>query len=107
MIMRAIMAVTKALADEQRVRALVALQGGELCVCQLIELLDLAPSTVSKHLAILKQARLVEGRKDGRWMHYRLPDKDAPKFIQDAIAWVRSAVAKEKQTGDRAKRTRA
>lgn len=62
----------KALADENRLRALAALKGGELCVCQLIALLDLAPSTVSKHLSILRSARLVDSRKQGRWMYYRL-----------------------------------
>lgn len=60
--------ITKALAEENRVRILLALEGRELCVCQIFELLDLAPSTVSKHLSILRQARLVEGRKEGRWM---------------------------------------
>jgi len=70
--MRDLMDVLKALADENRLRALRALQSGELCVCQLIALLDLAPSTVSKHLSILRAARLVESRKDGRWLHYRL-----------------------------------
>lgn len=62
----------KALADENRLRALVALRGGELCVCQLIGLLELAPSTVSKHLSVLRSARLVDSRKEGRWMFYRL-----------------------------------
>jgi len=70
--MRDIMDMLKALADENRLRALCALQGGELCVCQLIALLDLAPSTVSRHLTILRAARLVESRKEGRWMYYRL-----------------------------------
>jgi ArsR family transcriptional regulator len=65
--------ITKALSDPNRVRILAALRGQELCVCRLIELLQLAPSTVSKHLTILKQAGLIEGRKEGRWMHYRLP----------------------------------
>jgi DNA-binding transcriptional ArsR family regulator len=64
--------VLKALADESRLRVLFALRDGELCVCQLIALLELAPSTVSKHLSILRSARLVESRKDGRWMVYRL-----------------------------------
>ncbi len=64
--------VLKALADETRLRALCALRGGELCVCQLIALLELAPSTVSKHLSVLRSARLVDSRKDGRWMFYRL-----------------------------------
>ena len=70
--MREIMDVLKALADENRMRALRALEGGELCVCQLVALLELAPSTVSKHLTILRAARLVDSRKDGRWMYYRL-----------------------------------
>ena len=65
------MAIAKALADENRVRLLLALQKQELCVCQLIELMGLAPSTVSKHMSILKQARLVEARKQGRWVYYR------------------------------------
>ncbi len=64
--------VLKALADETRLRALCALRGGELCVCQLIALLELAPSTVSKHLSVLRSARLVDSRKEGRWMYYRL-----------------------------------
>lgn len=70
--MRETMDMLKALADENRVRLLFALKDGELCVCQLVALLDLAPSTVSKHLTILRAARLVASRKDGRWMHYRL-----------------------------------
>ena len=79
--MREVMDVLKALADESRLRALCALEGGELCVCQLIALLDLAPSTVSKHLTILRAARLVESRKDGRWMYYRLSrDFSAPSM---------------------------
>ena len=66
------MTITKALSDENRVRMLLALDGRELCVCQIIELLGLAPSTVSKHMSILANARLVEGRQEGRWRFYRL-----------------------------------
>ncbi len=83
-----IMAVTKAMADETRVRMLAALEGRELCVCQLIELVELAPSTVSKHLSILRGARLIESRKDGRWMYYRLALEDSPKLIKGALAWL-------------------
>jgi len=70
--LREIMEVLKALSDEKRVRILYALRNGELCVCQVIALLNLAPSTISKHLTILRAARLVDSRKDGRWMYYRL-----------------------------------
>ena len=73
--------ITKALSDSNRVRALMALHHQELCVCRIIELLQLAPSTVSKHLSLLKQAGLIESRKEGRWMHYRLPD------TQNIEAW--------------------
>ena len=73
--MQDVMDSLKALGDENRVRILLALQDGELCVCQVIELLGLAASTVSKHLSILRSARLVESRKDGRWMYYQLSKK--------------------------------
>lgn len=68
--------VTKALGDMQRLRILSLLEGGELCVCQLIEVLGLAPSTVSKHLSLLSVAGLLEMRKEGRWAYYRLASRD-------------------------------
>ncbi|HYA43280.1 MAG TPA: metalloregulator ArsR/SmtB family transcription factor [Syntrophobacteraceae bacterium] len=91
------MNITKALADENRVRALMALRCGELCVCHLIELLGLAPSTVSKHLSILKQARLVDGRKDGRWIYYRLAGNGAPMAVQLALNWLESSLENHPQ----------
>ena len=84
--MREFMNITGALGDETRVRTLLALRKGELCVCQITELFGLAPSTVSKHLSILYQAGLVEARKEGRWMYYRLPGKEAPASVQLAAA---------------------
>ncbi len=66
-----------ALSDETRLRLLMALRRGELCVCQLVALLELAPSTISKHLSLLRDAGLVEARKDGRWVHYRLASDPA------------------------------
>ena len=81
------MAITRALSDQNRVRMLLALDGRELCVCQIIELLELAPSTVSKHMSILANARLVESRQDGRWRYYRLAGDEAPDEVPEAIAW--------------------
>ncbi len=83
-----LMTVTKALSDENRVRLLAALDGRELCVCQLIELIRLAPSTVSKHLAVLRAARLIVGRKDGRWMYYRVAGTQAPPAAKAALQWL-------------------
>ena len=88
------MNITKALADENRVRILMALNGrDELCVCQLIDMLQLAPSTVSKHLFILRSARLILGRKEGRWMYYRLNTDGAAKTVKEALAWVARSMA--------------
>ncbi len=93
--MKDFMSVAKALADENRVRALMFLRAGELCVCQIIEMLGLAPSTVSKHLTILHQAGLIESRKDGRWIYYRLAERGAPAAVRGAIRWVREALDAE------------
>ena len=91
------MAITKALADGNRVRMLLALRGQELCLCQIIELVALAPSTVSKHMSILRQSRLVDGRKDGRWMYYRLAGRHASPAVRQALEWVQSSLGEEPQ----------
>ena len=70
--------VLKALADRNRLRILALLQGGEVCVCHLHESLGLPQPTVSRHLAYLRRAGLVDTRKDGLWVHYRLRRQDDP-----------------------------
>ncbi|MGD0886454.1 MAG: metalloregulator ArsR/SmtB family transcription factor [Thermodesulfovibrionales bacterium] len=65
----------KAISDPTRVRMLKLLEGGELCVCEIMEVLGLVQSTASKHLNILKMSGLVESRKGGTWSYYRLSDK--------------------------------
>ena len=95
--MKELLAITKALSDSNRARAVMALSGGELCVCQLIELLGLAPSTVSKHMAVLHQAGLVETRKDGRWVYYRLPDRPG-RTVRDALKWLAASLTDDPRT---------
>lgn len=68
--------IHKALAHPVRVRIAAMLRGGELCVCQINAVIALAPSTVSAHLAELKDAGLVAERKSGRWVNYRLAAED-------------------------------
>jgi len=102
--MRDLMSVLKALADENRVRILLAVQGRELCVCQIVELLGLAQSTVSKHLSILNQARLVETRKEGRWIFYRSADDDSPIEAREIAAVVSKLLADNSEAGEDAKR---
>jgi DNA-binding transcriptional ArsR family regulator len=102
--MREVVAVAKALSDANRVRILAILEGRELCVCQVIELLGLAPSTVSKHLSILRQARLIDGRKQGRWMYYRLADDDAPQAAHEALRWTLRTLEGDKRIREDARR---
>ncbi len=64
--------IFKALADETRLRILALLTRGELCVCDLMSILDLPQSTVSRHLAYLRNAGLVNDRRQGVWMYYAL-----------------------------------
>ena len=105
--MREFMDVTKALADGNRVRALMSLKDRELCVCQIIELLGLAPSTVSKHMAILRQARLVDGRKEGRWIHYRRADPPEIPYVADTFDWLDRCLGNSKTIRDDRKKLKA
>lgn len=93
--LRAALRVTKALSDGQRVRILMMLRGGELCVCRIVEVLALAPSTVSKHLSLLSEADLVEVRKDGRWAYYRLPQGAARKSVRPVLKWLEDTLGCE------------
>jgi DNA-binding transcriptional ArsR family regulator len=95
--MREFMSVSKALSDPNRVRLVMALRGGELCVCRLTELFGLAPSTMSKHLSILYQAQLVNARKDGRWVYYSLPGQEASASVLMALEWVNQSLAQNAQ----------
>ena len=66
----------KALADRTRLRILALLVDGEVCVCHIHDTLRLPQPTASRHLAYLRRAGLVEARREGTWMHYRLADMD-------------------------------
>lgn len=87
--------VAKALSDPGRVRIFCALRGTELCVCQIVDLLGLATSTISKHMSILRQARLVESRKEGRWVYYRRAENRLSPEAAGATAWCDSTLAKD------------
>lgn len=104
--MREVLSIAKALADESRLRVLLALKCGELCVCQIVELLELAPSTVSKHMAILQQAGLVDRRKDGRWIYYRLAGPGVSPCAADAARWITAALARDVRIRQDARRVK-
>lgn len=68
----------KGLSDPTRLRILNLLAGGELCVCDLIAILDVPQSTISRHLAYLRKSGWIEARRNGKWMYYRRPLHCAP-----------------------------
>lgn len=78
----------KALGDRTRLRILALLAAGEVCVCNVHESLGLPQPTVSRHLAYLRRSGLVETRRDGVWIHYRL----APPAERLAAAIVDAAL---------------
>ena len=84
--------VMKSAADPTRLRILKLLEGGELCVCQIIAVLEFNQSTVSKHLFLLKAAGLVKERRDGKWIHYSLDGRQgspyARKTLQSLRGWL-------------------
>ena len=92
------------MSDPNRVRVLLALRRGELCVCQITELFGLAPSTISKHLSVLQHAGLILSRKTERWVYYRLPDKSAPAVVREALDWARKSLGKSDEAVADAKR---
>lgn len=95
--MREFLAIMKALADPNRLRVVVALRGRELCLCQIVELLGLANSTVSRHMSILQQARLVDARKDGRWNYFRLAEDARHPEAAQAAALVVDSLERDAQ----------
>lgn len=77
--------VFKALSDKTRLRIMILLTGGELCVCDLEEILGETQSKISRHLTYLKNSGLVTSRREGVWMHYAVKESDLP-FISAIIA---------------------
>ena len=64
--------IFKALSDENRIRILKLLHNGEMCACKLLDALNISQPTVSHHMKILCDAGIVNGRKEGKWMHYSI-----------------------------------
>lgn len=79
-----------ALSDETRLALIDRLQGGEQCVCELMETIKAAQSRLSFHLKVLKDAGLITDRREGRWMYYSI-NRDA---IEDLQVWVETMTHK-------------
>ncbi len=95
--------VLKAAADPTRVRILKILESGEMCVCQVIAILSLGQSTVSKHLFLLRAAGLIKDRRDRKWVHYSLVrGGDSPyaaRMLRNLRGWLNDdpVIAKDRE----------
>ncbi len=99
-------ALFKALADSTRLRILALLTGGEICVCHIHESLRIPQPKASRHLAYLRRAGLVEARKEGLWVHYRLsepPDAVVRTLMETALHTLGHAESTRKD-GERLKK---
>ena len=75
--------VFQALADRTRLRLLNLVAESEVCVCFFVEVLGEPQPKISRHLAVLRAAGLVEARREGKWMHYR---RSVPEHLQSMFA---------------------
>jgi len=82
-----------AMADKTRLRLLNLLRDGEICVCFLVDVLGENQPKISRHLAYLRSAGIVEARREGKWIHYRLivpEDPNAARVVEDTLNWLGS-----------------
>lgn len=75
--------IFKAISDPTRLKILYLLQDGELCVCEIIAVLEKPQSTISHHLNVLKKAGFIQGRKEGLWIHYQLTSDQLLELIEN------------------------
>ena len=98
--------VFTALSDRTRLRLLNLLREGERCVCDLVEGVEAPQPTISRHLAVLRRSGLVESRKDGLWMHYRLA-RGSADLLEGIFACLARSAALDPGFARDEKRTRA
>ena len=89
-----------ALADPTRLRLLNMMDGREVCVCYFVEILKQGQPKISRHLAYLRRAGIVEARRDGKWMHYRIERPDDPKAASILDATLQSFKADKDMQAD-------
>ena len=102
--------IFKALSDETRLRVVKLLQERELCVCELIQVLNMSQPRISRHLSVLKNAGIVDDRREGKWVYYSLCNEtrnNKVKTILEAMSLLaddNSVVKKDKKNLKRAVR---
>ncbi len=94
--MRILIKTFKALSDPNRIRILKMLQVRPLCVCEITEVLNLAASTVSKHLSILRDAEFIIDEKEGKWVWYKLNDEENQFYANQLLPLLKNWLAENK-----------
>ena len=102
--MEQLLALARILSDPTRVRIVAALRNGELCVCELVDALDISQSSLSSHLQICRQAGVLVTRKESRWIYYSLSPLHG-RLIENIFSEVR-ATSSDEQLRQDAKRLR-
>jgi ArsR family transcriptional regulator, arsenate/arsenite/antimonite-responsive transcriptional repressor len=86
----------QALGDKTRLRLLNLMGDQEICVCYFVEILGQGQPKISRHLAYLRSAGVVEARREGKWMHYRIvmpPHIGAAQILRQTLAWLKEEKA--------------
>jgi ArsR family transcriptional regulator len=81
----------RALANRTRLRLLNLMGSDEVCVCFFVEILKTNQPKISRHLAYLRRAGIVDARREGQWMHYKIvdpSDRDAARVLKDTMLWL-------------------
>jgi len=86
--MKSLVNPLKALSDPNRIRVIRMLEVKPLCVCEITAILNLATSTVSKHLSILKEARFIFEQKEGKWVNYHLNRATQQQIVRELISLI-------------------
>jgi len=97
----------QALGDNTRLRLLNLMGDQEICVCYFVEILGQGQPKISRHLAYLRHAGIVEARREGKWMHYRIvmpPNIGAAQVLSQTLAWLRD---EKEMEADRARLSKA
>ncbi len=74
------------LSDKTRLRILLLLLNNELCVCEVFAALGMSQPRVSRQLAILKQARLIKDRREGKWIYYKIDDRESNSYLMGILS---------------------
>lgn len=97
-----------ALSNETRLSLLNLIGRREVCVCELVETLAMPQPKISQHLACLRGAGVVEARREGKWMHYRLtppPGEEARTVLQATLQWMKTDLQYQAQREKTSKKT--